>query len=443
MKRRAFLAGLAAAGVAGCSKPEEQTTSDRRSEEKFRWKMVTTWPPGFPGLGTGAAELAALITEASGGRITVQVYGAGELVPAFEVFDAVSRGTAQIGHGAGYYWKGKLPSAQFFSATPFGMNAQERNAWMFYGDGEALWREVYEPFNLVPAAAGNTGVQMGGWFNKEINSLGDLQGLKMRIPGFAGEVLAKVGASPTNIPPGELYTALERNTIDALEWVGPSLDLRMGFHKIAPYYYTVSHEPATELQFMINKKSWEKLPADLQEILRVAMRVAAYDMYAQSYHESAVNWATIKSEYPDMLVFYRMGDFYELFYDDAKRAASLLDITLTSRGKSAGNPIPMAGVPYHAAENYLARLVRQGVSVAICEQIGDPATSKGPVERQVVRILTPGTVSDEALMDERSILFSTVVLFGGAVILAVGYRLFVAWLHPEDLPADGRVPDDG
>jgi TRAP-type mannitol/chloroaromatic compound transport system substrate-binding protein len=143
---------------------------------------------------------------------------------------------------------------------------------------------------------------MGGWFRKEINSLDDLKGLKMRIPGFAGEVLAKVGASPTNIPPGELYTALERNTIDALEWVGPSLDLRMGFHKIAPYYYTGWHEPATELQFMINKKSWEKLPADLQEILRVAMRVAAYDMYAQSYHESGENWASIKTEYPDIKV---------------------------------------------------------------------------------------------------------------------------------------------
>jgi TRAP-type mannitol/chloroaromatic compound transport system substrate-binding protein len=149
---------------------------------------------------------------------------------------------------------------------------------------------------------GNTSNQMGGWFRKEINSVADLEGLKMRIPGFAGEVLAKLGAKPTNIPPGELYTALERNTIDALEWVGPSLDLRMGFHKIAPFYYTGWHEPATELQFLVNKKKWDTLPADLQEILRIAMRTAAYDMYSQSYHESAVNWAAIKSEYPNVQV---------------------------------------------------------------------------------------------------------------------------------------------
>jgi TRAP-type mannitol/chloroaromatic compound transport system substrate-binding protein len=185
---------------------------------------------------------------------------------------------------------------------PFGMTAPEQYGWFYYGGGMELMEKVYDKHNMLSFPGGNTSNQMGGWFRKEINSLEDLKGLKMRIPGFAGEVLAKLGASPTNIPPGELYTALERNTIDALEWVGPSLDLRMGFHKIAPYYYTGWHEPATELQFMINKKSWEKLPADLQEILRVAMRVAAYDMYAQSYHESAVNWATIKSEYPDIKV---------------------------------------------------------------------------------------------------------------------------------------------
>ena len=187
------------------------------TEKKYEWKMVTTWPPGFPGLGTGAANLAKLIGELSGGRLQIQVFGAGELVPAFEVFDAVSSGTAEMGHGAAYYWKGKSEAAQFFASVPFGMNAQELAAWFYYGDGLSFWREVYEPFGLIPAPAGNTGVQMGGWFNKEINSVADLEGLKMRIPGVAGEVLAKLGAKPTNIPPGELYTSLERNTIDALE----------------------------------------------------------------------------------------------------------------------------------------------------------------------------------------------------------------------------------
>jgi TRAP-type mannitol/chloroaromatic compound transport system substrate-binding protein len=143
---------------------------------------------------------------------------------------------------------------------------------------------------------------MGGWFQKEINSVEDLKGLKMRIPGFAGEVMAKLGAKPTNIASGELYTALERRTIDALEWVGPSLDLRMGFHKIAPYYYTGWHEPSTELQFLVNQRTWKKLPDDLREILRTAMKVSAYDMYIQSYHESGENWATMKTEYPNVEV---------------------------------------------------------------------------------------------------------------------------------------------
>lgn len=150
-----------------------------------------------------------------------------------------------------------------------------------------LMQEVYEPHNMLSFPGGNTGVQMGGWFREEIKSLDDLKGLKMRIPGFAGEVFAEVGVNPTNIAPGELYTALERNTIDAVEWVGPALDLRLGFQQIADYYYTGWHEPATELQFIINKKVWEKLPADLQEIMRVAMRTASYDMLVMSQHENA------------------------------------------------------------------------------------------------------------------------------------------------------------
>jgi len=282
MKRRTFLAGLAAAGVTGCSKQADQPVAEKEPERTFQWKMVTTWPPNFPGLGTGAADLAALITEASGGRITVHVYGAGELVPAFEVFDAVSRGTAQIGHGAGYYWKGKVPAAQFFSATPFGMNAQERNAWMFYGGGEDLWREVYEPFNLIPAAAGNTGVQMGGWFNKEINSLADLQGLKMRIPGLGGEVLKRAGGTPVNLPGGEIFTALQTGSIDATEWVGPYNDLAFGLYQAASYYYYPGwHEPGTCLEAIVNREAFDALPADLQRIVLMACRAVNSNMLAE------------------------------------------------------------------------------------------------------------------------------------------------------------------
>ena len=282
MKRRAFVAGLAAAGVTGCSKPADQSPAASSDTRTFNWKMVTTWPPGFPGLGTGAGDLGAMIESASGGRIKVHVYGAGELVPAFEVFDAVSRGTAQIGHGAGYYWKGKAEAAQLFAATPFGMNAQERNAWMFYGGGEDLWREVYEPFNLYPAAAGNTGVQMGGWFNKEINSLQDLQGLKMRIPGLGGEVLKRAGGTPVNLPGGEIFTALQTGSIDATEWVGPYNDLAFGLHQAARYYYYPGwHEPGTCLELIFNQEALEELPDDLRVIALMACRTANENMLAE------------------------------------------------------------------------------------------------------------------------------------------------------------------
>jgi len=214
----------------------------------------------------------------------------------------VRAGQYDMGHSASYYWKGKVPATLYFTTMPFGMTAPEQYSWFYYGGGMELMEKVYSKYNVLSFPGGNTGNQMGGWFQKEIKSLDDLQGLKMRIPGFAGEVLAKLGAKPTNIPAGELYTALERRTIDALEWVGPSLDLRMGFHKIAPYYYTGWHEPATELQFMINKRSWDRLPADLQEILRVAMRTAAYDMYIQSYHESGVNLETIEKDFPNVQI---------------------------------------------------------------------------------------------------------------------------------------------
>ena len=157
----------------------------------------------------------------SGGRIEVKVYGAGELVGAFEVFDAVSRGNAQLGHAGAYYWKGKIPSAPFFSSVPFGLTAQEMNAWLFYGGGLELWEEAYKPFGLIPNAGGNSGTQMGGWFNKEINSIEDLKGLKMRMPGFGGEVLKRAGGIPVTLPGGELFPSMQSGALDASEWGWP------------------------------------------------------------------------------------------------------------------------------------------------------------------------------------------------------------------------------
>ncbi|MCK5718993.1 MAG: TRAP transporter substrate-binding protein, partial [Thiomargarita sp.] len=239
----------------------------------FKWKMVTTWPPNFPIFQTGVEQLAKEIEIMSAGQLKIQVFAGGELVPALETFGAVSQGTVEMGHGASYYWAGKVPAAQFMSAVPFGMTAKGMNAWLYYGGGLELWRELYEPFNLIPFPAGNSGVQMGGWFNKKINSVEDLKGLKMRIPGLGGKVLAKAGGMPKLLAGGEVYTALERGNIDATEWAGPFHDKRLGLYRAAKYYYYPGwHEPGTTLELIINKQAWEKLPVHLQKIVEIATK---------------------------------------------------------------------------------------------------------------------------------------------------------------------------
>ncbi len=250
-----------------------------RQEAQYQWKMVTTWPKNFPGLGAAPENFARSVAAMSNGRLQIKVYGANELVPALGVFDAVSSGSVEAGHGAAYYWKGKIAAAPLFTSVPFGINAQEMNGWLHYGGGLALWREVYAPFNLVPFAAGNTGVQMAGWFNREINSVEDLKGLKMRIPGYGGEVWTRAGGTAVNIPGGELYTALQTGVIDATEWVGPYNDLAFGFHQVAKYYYYPGwQEPGPTLELIVNKTALESLPADLQAIVEVAARAANQDM---------------------------------------------------------------------------------------------------------------------------------------------------------------------
>jgi TRAP-type mannitol/chloroaromatic compound transport system substrate-binding protein len=248
----------------------------------YRWKMITTWPKNLPGLGTAPENLAKKLRAMSNGRLDIKVYGAGELVGALEVFDAVSQGTSQMGHGAAYYWRGKIPAAAFFATVPFGMNAQEMNGWLHYGGGMELWRELYAPFNLVPFAAGNSGVQMAGWFNKEINSVDDLQGLKMRIPGLGGEVLARAGGTPVVLPGGEIFTALQTGVIDATEWVGPYNDLAFSLHTAAKYYYYPGwQEPGPTLEAMVNKEAWDSLPEDLQAMIEVATRAINDDMLSE------------------------------------------------------------------------------------------------------------------------------------------------------------------
>ena len=290
MKRRHFVGGLAAAaGVAACgTETQECAEATAGPQETFEWSCVTSWPPKYPGMGIGVENMASRIAAASGGRLKIKVYGGGELVPAFEVFDAVSRGTVEMGHDASYYHKGKVDAAQFFTAIPFGMNLLELNGWLYYGGGLELWRELYEPFNLVPIPCGNTGVQMGGWFNKEINSPDDLKGLKMRIPGLAGEVLRRAGGTPVTMPGAEIFTSLQTGAIDACEWVGAYNDVSFGLHKAAKYYYYPGwHEPGPGLETMINKEAWETLPPDLQAIVETTCQAITTDMVAEYTHGNA------------------------------------------------------------------------------------------------------------------------------------------------------------
>ena len=279
MKRRELMGGLAAAGatlgLAGCRSAVE-CAEGTQAAERIEWRMYTAWPRNFPGLGVAANRLAESITRMSGGRLRVTVHGAGERVPAMEVFDAVSRGSAA------YYWKGKAEATTFFTAMPFGMTAQETNAWLHFGGGMELWRELYAGFNLVPFDAGNTGAQTGGWFRKRIDSLADLRGLRMRIPGIGGEVMARLGVATVNLPGGEIFSALSTGAIDAAEWVGPYNDLAFGFHNAAKYYYVPGwQEPGGALEAIVNKQAWEALPPDLQAVVEAACLADANRMLAE------------------------------------------------------------------------------------------------------------------------------------------------------------------
>jgi len=299
MKRRQFVGGLAAAASLAACAPEDSDCSPDGgpAAETFEWSCVTSWPPKFPGLGMAPENLARRIEAASGGRLRIKVYGAGELVPAFEVFDAVSRGTVEMGHGAAYYHKGKVDAAQFFTAIPFGMTSLELNGWLYYGGGLELYRELYEPFNLVPFPTGNTNVQMGGWFNREINSIDDLKGLKMRIPGLGGEVLRRAGGTPVTLPGSEIFTALQTGSIDATEWVGPYNDVSFGLHKAAKYYYYPGwQEPGPGLETIINKDKWASLPPDLQEIVSLACQAITTDMAAEYTYGNAMSLQQLQED---------------------------------------------------------------------------------------------------------------------------------------------------
>ena len=237
-------------------------------EKKFNWKLVMSWPKKFPGLATSMEWFVEEVKKATNGRLNITIYGAGELVPAFEVFNAVSDGTAEMGHGTAYYWKGKIPEAELFTSVPFGMTPDEFNAWYIDGEGDALINELYKPFGVISMIGGNTMPQMGGWFNKEINSVEDLKGLKIRTPGIGGEVYRLAGATPVSLPGSEIFTSMESGVLDATDWVGPWNDQAFGLFKAAKYYYNGWQEPSASMEILFNEKAFASLPEDIQSILR-------------------------------------------------------------------------------------------------------------------------------------------------------------------------------
>ncbi|MCW8328097.1 TRAP transporter substrate-binding protein [Photobacterium sp. SDRW27] len=337
---------LLAVGLLACG---DQGSSDQKQVKPVEWKLVTSWPKGFPGLGVAPERFAEKVEQLSDGRLTIRVYGAGELVPSFEVFNAVSKGTAQMGHSAAYYWQEKIPAAPFFTAIPFGMTAQEMNAWLHYGGGLELWHELYAPYGVIPMAGGNTGAQMGGWFNKEINSLRDLKGLKMRLPGYAADVLKRSGGIPVSLPGGELFTALETGAIDATEWVGPYNDLAFGLHNAAKYYYYPGwQEPSASMEFLINKGAFQALPEDLQLVVTTAARAINQDMLDEY---------TVKNLQALDVLINEHGVELRLFPEDVLSELELLTSQLLAEKSEAD---PDIGRIYSAYKQFLADIRQYG-----------------------------------------------------------------------------------
>jgi TRAP-type mannitol/chloroaromatic compound transport system substrate-binding protein len=294
--RRKFIgAGVAAAGaIAAPSIATAQTV---------KWRMVTSWPKRLPGPGMSAERIAERVRTLSGGRIDIAVFAAGEVVPAFEVLDAVGNGVADIGHTASFYWQGKTPAAAFFTTVPFGLTPSEHVAWIEAGGGQALWDELYAPFGVKPFMGGNTGVCMGGWFRREIMSLADLRGLKLRSLGLGGEVYRRLGATPQTTPPAEILVSLQSGVIDGAEFVGPGTDIALGLYRVAPfYYYPGFNKPNGTGECIVALKVWEALSPELKAIVAHACATEANYALAEMERLNAQALGSLVNEHGVKLV---------------------------------------------------------------------------------------------------------------------------------------------
>jgi TRAP-type mannitol/chloroaromatic compound transport system substrate-binding protein len=329
MDRRKFIKGAAAAsGAVAASTISAPAIANNHMEIN----MVSTWPRDFPGLGTGAQRFAANLEKMSGGRMKVNYFAANERVKAFDSFDEVASGNAQIYHAADYYWKGKHPAWAYFTAVPFGLTYTEMNAWIHWGGGQELWDETAAGFGLKCLPCGNTGVQMGGWFRKEINSVDDLKGLKMRMPGLGGDVLAKLGASPVSLPGGQIYENLISGAIDATEWVGPYNDSYMKFYEAAKYYYFPGyHEPGSTLACGMNKSWWEGLSDTDQAIIKAAaaheneMMMAEYNARNGAALTKLVNEQGVKLRSFNDDIYDSFGEASDEVFDEVRQHSDLAD----------------------------------------------------------------------------------------------------------------------
>lgn len=286
MERRQFLtnAGISAitsATLVSCQSQNKSTVTANTLPE-IKWRMVTSWPKSLDTIFGGVQGICDDVKAMSGGKFTITPYAAGEIVPGLEVLDTVQNGTVECGHTASYYYIGKNPALAFATGLPFGLTAQQQNSWLYHGGGLEAMQKIYSDFNIINFPAGNTGGQMGGWFKKELKSLQDLKGLKMRIPGLGGEVMSKLGVNVQVLPGGEIFLALDRGAIDAAEWVGPYDDEKLGLNKAAQYYYYPGWwEPGPTLDALVNKTSWEKLPLEYQNMFMTATKSCNINMLSQ------------------------------------------------------------------------------------------------------------------------------------------------------------------
>jgi len=284
MRRRTFLKSAGAAAAAS------SVAAPAIAEGRRELVMVMTWPKKTPGVGVNAERFVENVTALTGGRLTIKLFGAGDLVPAFESMEAVSRGTVDLCHSSPYYWVGKQKALNYFTGVPFGFTAQEMAAWISFGGGQALWEEVYASFGVQPFYAGSSGTQAGGWFRKEVNTPDDFRGLKFRIAGLGGEVLRRMGATTVMVPPGEIGPALLSGAVDGADWIGPWNDLAFGLYRGAKYYYMPGiHEPGPGLEIIVNKQVYGGLPPDFQAAIRVAARATAEETLADFTYHNAVS----------------------------------------------------------------------------------------------------------------------------------------------------------